>query len=121
MSRAANKASGRSPRRKAGRAAPKKQKVQHFMLAVDGQEMRVSYTPNWSDGEFAYGHFEFRSRHEPARRIPISETGYFSHFAPMGDILVAETPQDYARSYVETVIGLGRKGAHGDNSQLSLF
>ena len=83
--------------------------------------MRVSYTADWAGGEFAYGHFEFRSPHEPAARIPVSETGYLSHFAPMSDIRVAASPEDYARSFVETVVGLGRKGAHSDQRQLSLF
>jgi hypothetical protein len=44
------------------------------------------------------GHFEFRSPHEPPRRIPISETGYRSHFAPMDDVEASTSPQEYMRA-----------------------
>jgi hypothetical protein len=125
VKRAARKASGRSPRRKAGRAAakkPAKPKKVHFPLVIDCQEMRVTYTPDWSDGEFAAGHFEFRSPHKPPRRIPVSETGYLSHFAAMTRIQEAETPEAYARSFTEATIGLfGKRRKNDDRRQLSLF
>lgn len=119
MSRAATQAARKAPRRKAGSVARKEPKKKRFTLTVEGQEMRVSYTPNWSTGEFAYGHFEFESPFDPPRRIPVSETGYLSHFAPMGDIRTADSPLDYARAYVETVLCLGQKKA--DGRQMSLF
>ena len=42
--------------------------------------MIVTYQPNWTTD---VGRFEFRSPDEPPRRIPVSETGYRSHFASM--------------------------------------
>ena len=48
--------------------------------------------------------FEFRSPHEPARRIPVSETGYRSHFAAMSEVEDAASPKDYARVIALTFI-----------------
>jgi hypothetical protein len=41
--------------------------------------------------------FEFRSPHQPPRRIPVSATGYRSHFAPMAAIEAEPSPEEYAR------------------------
>ena len=73
------------------RSKPKQQK---FRISVEGQEMLVEYTPSWM-GDL--GQFEFRSPHKPVRRIPVSQTGYRSHFAPMPDIVAEASPQEYAR------------------------
>jgi hypothetical protein len=40
------------------------------------QPMLVECTANWMHST---GQFVFRSPHKPARRIPVSETGYRSH------------------------------------------
>jgi len=114
----------RSPRRKAGRTAvPKPKRKIAFRLVVEAQEMLVEYEPNWSEGEYAFGHFEFKSEHKPPRRIAISETGYQSHFAPMAEIEAYESPEAFARAFVESVLGSTRKGKSGpmNSDQLSLF
>jgi FAD/FMN-containing dehydrogenase len=41
--------------------------------------------------------FEFRSPHQPPRRIPVSATGYRSHFAPMSAVEAEPSRQEYAR------------------------
>lgn len=110
----------RSPRRKAGRVrAGKKVRAITFSLTVDAQEMRVRYQPNY----FAdTGHFEFRSPHKPPRRIPISQTGYRSHFAGMEEIEAAPSPQEYARMVaLELLFGEKRVSADKESRQLSLF
>ena len=59
------------------------------------------YRPDWyvfEELEFAYGHLEFLSPHEPRRRIPVSETGYLSHFFPMWQIREAPSVEEYARA-----------------------
>lgn len=114
----------RSPRRKAGRAPARKAKRKiAFRLVVEAQKMLVSYEPNWSGGEFAYGHFEFRSPHEPPRPIVVSETGYLSHFAPMGEVESAANPERYARDFVLAVLDSGSKARReaSESGQLSLF
>jgi hypothetical protein len=82
-------------------AARRKPKQQRFKISVEGQEMLVEYEPDWMEGT---AQFQFRSPHKPARRIPVSETGYRSHFACMEDIEDAESPQAYARLYALSVI-----------------
>ena len=39
----------------------------------------------------------FEARYQPPRRIPVSDTGYLSHFASMEDVKAAKSPQDFAR------------------------
>lgn len=103
-----------SPRRK---APPAKRRRLTFALTVEAQPMRVSYEPHWMPD---LGHFEFRSPYNPARRIPVSETGYRSHFAPMAEVEAAASPQDYARAVVlaELVLKLSKPE---DRRQLALF
>jgi hypothetical protein len=101
-----------SSRRKA------KKRVTTFTLVVEAQEMIVTYQPNWMPDT---GHFEFRSPHEPARRIPVSETGYRSHFASMEDVEAASSPQDYAREVVLEILQSSRKPAREESNQLPLF
>jgi hypothetical protein len=118
----ARKAQHRSPCRKAGRVAARKTKrVLAFRLVVEGQEMRVRYTPcSFGDD---YGQFEFNSPHRPARRIAISETGYCCHFAPTEEIAKAKSPQDYARALVLAALDAQSPGRRAltQRGQLSLF
>jgi len=65
-----------------------------FTIVVEAQQMVVDYRPYWMSD---YGQFEFRSPHKPPRRIPVSRTGYRSHFAPMEDVEASESPQRYAQ------------------------
>ena len=76
-------------------------KLQKFRISVEGQDMLVEYEPDWMKDT---GHLQFRSPHTPARRIPVSETGYRSHFVSMEDIREAESPQEYARLYALSLI-----------------
>ncbi len=89
----------KTARKTAAKAKPRNRKTR-FLLTVEAQEMVVTYQPNWMRGPYPCGHFEFRSTHKPARRIPVSETGYRSHMAPMRDIAAADGPEAYARSVV---------------------
>ncbi len=87
-----------------------------FRLTVEAQEMIVSYQPEWMEG---LGHFEFRSPHEPPRRIPVSETGYRSHFADMTEIDFYGGPEGFAREYA--LRRLRRPYDLGDKRQLTIF
>lgn len=86
-----------------------------FPLIIEGQEMIVQYQPDWMTD---VGHFEFRSPHEPPRRIPVSETGYRSHFAAMHEVEASASPQDYAREVTLDLLGANVKR---DRDQLALF
>ena len=110
----------RDPRRKAGRAASKRrQRKLVFHLTVEAQEMRVVYTPNYTKGEYAMGHFEFESPHRPRRRIIVSETGYCSRFVAMEDVRAAKSPKAYAHELV--LASLRQASKAYDARQLPLF
>ncbi len=106
--------SASSRRRK---APPVSDGRQTFIVVIDAQEIVVDYRPHWMPD---VGHFEFRSPHKPARPIPVSETGYRSHFAAMEDVEASASPQDYAR---ETALALlqSRRTVKDDARQMSLF
>jgi hypothetical protein len=115
---------GKPSRRKAGRRpAPKAKRKHSFRLTIEGQEMLVSYKPDYFGGEFAQGHFEFRSPHKPPRRIVVSETGYLSHFAPMAEVGSCGGPETFVREFVDAILNRTRKIKLGkqNNDQLSLF
>jgi hypothetical protein len=118
VSPGSKKASGRSPRRKAGRVAAKPKRELTFTLTVDAQEMLVKYKPDHFRSEFAFGQFEFRSPRKPSRGIPVSRTGYYCHFAPMAEVKRAKSLQAFAQEIVETILGRS-KGASA--AQLWLF
>lgn len=86
---------------------------------MDSQQIDVSYSPNTFAG---YGHFEFRSPHEPPRRIPVSETGYRSHFAPMWEIEESDSPEVYAELVVKALMNSQQPEPDDlDEQQLALF
>ena len=87
-----------------------------FSLVVEAQEMIVKYIPNWMADT---GQFEFRSPHKPPRRIPVSETGYRSHFANMEDVQASPSPHDYARDFV--LAQIRRSIVREEDHQLPLF
>jgi hypothetical protein len=99
-------------------APPAKDKLITFTIVIDAQEIVVSYRPHWMQD---VGHFEFRSPYKPRRPIPISETGYLSHFADMKDIESATSPQDFARDAALTMLSSERNTDAEDGGQLSLF
>lgn len=99
------------------KAPPAKRRRMTFTLTVEAQPMIVSYEPHWMRD---FGQFEFRSPYKPARRIPVSETGYRSHHAPMADVEAAASPQDYARAIVLAVLG-SKQSKPEDPRQLALF
>jgi hypothetical protein len=106
-------------------SAPSRKKVKKpaaggrttFKIVVEAQEMVVDYRPNWMPD---CGQFEFRSPHKPPRRIPVSQTGYRSHFAPMEDVEASESPQQYARDIALEFLRSEIKGKV-DRNQLPLF
>ena len=111
-----------APRRKAGsNVAPKAKRKLRFRLVIDAQEIIVDYTPNWSEGEYAQGHFEFKSPFEPPRRTILSETGYYSHFVSMAQLKEFASPNAYATELALSVLRSKPKGKPRLGDQLSLF
>jgi hypothetical protein len=98
------------------KARPAKLAAKTFMITIEAQPMRVSYQPLRS----GFAHFEFRSPYRPARRIPVSDTGYRSYFAPLEDVKDARGPESFARNFVWTFLRSQRKRLD-DPRQLRLF
>jgi hypothetical protein len=105
-----------SRRRRKVKPAPKGRVT--FTIVVVAQKMIVDYRPNWMAD---MGQFEFRSPHKPTRRIPISETGYRSYFAPMDEVKEAASPQDYAREVALSMIRANLKPRPQREVELPLF
>jgi hypothetical protein len=103
-------------RRRKVKPAPKGRVT--FTIEVEAQKMVVDYRPNWMTD---YGQFEFRSPHKPARRIPVSETGYRSYFAPMDEVKEAASPKDYAREVALMMIRANLKPCPKREVELPLF
>jgi hypothetical protein len=108
--------SKKTARRK--KASPAKRVRKAFTITVEAQEIAVSYQPHWTTD---IGHFEFRSPHEPRRPIPISETGYRSHFSAMADIEAAASPRDFAREVALDILRSEKFSDGDERGQLSLF
>ena len=89
-----------------------------FTIVVEAQAMIVKYMPDWM---VDYAQFEFRSPYKPARRIPVSETGYRSHFAPMAEVEACDSPHDYARDFVLAQLRSRYLTRREDRDQLPLF
>ena len=132
MSPRKQKRSPKSPRRKAGskakatRPAKLEERSRNrkltFRLVVEAQEMLVTYTPNSFGDDYPHGQFEFKSTRRPAKRIAISETGYYSTFEPMREVRAAKSPQAYARDIVTDYLDRQRRTMRGyDKRQLPLF
>lgn len=81
-------------RKQSKKAANSRLQQRRFKLTIEGQPMLVEYTPNWRQGR---GQFVFRSPHKPVRCIPLSEYGYYHHFADMDVIEAKGSPEEYAR------------------------
>jgi len=107
-----------SKRRKPRKGPPAKSGCKTFRLAIEGQPMLVSYEPHWMRD---VGHFEFRSPHNPPRRIPVSETGYRSCYAPMEQIDAAPSPEDFAGEVALVLLRREKPHSRDDAAQLSLF
>ncbi len=100
------------------KALPVSDGRQTFTILIEAQEIVVDYRPHWMAD---MGHFEFRSPHEPRRPIPISETGYRSHFAAMEDVEAATSPQDFAREVALALLRSRRTVKDEESGQLPLF
>jgi hypothetical protein len=103
-----------SRRKKAQRA---KKRRMTFRISVEAQPVVVHYQPNRL-GDM--GHFEFRSPHRPPRRIPLSKSGYLSHYAAMEDVKAAKTPQEFAREEALALLRSSRR-AWDVTNELPLF
>ena len=98
----------------------RKAKKQQFEIVVDGQRMLVVYEENWNSYNGGMGHFEYRSLADPPQRIPVSETGYRSHFVWNEKIKAAVSIE--ALALAEALAIMEEKSRRpADKKQLDLF
>lgn len=107
--------SKKASRRK--KARPDKNRPMTFRISVEAQPVVVRYQPNWMDD---LGQFEFSSPYKPPRRTPLSNSGYYCHFASMEDVKAAKSPQDFAREEALALLHSRRRG-RDETNELPLF
>lgn len=108
--------SKKASRRK--KVRPAKRAVKTFTITVEAQPIVVRYEPN----AFAdMASFEYRSPHRPPRRIPHSETGYFSHHASMERVVTAKSPQQFAHDELLALVRYSMKSYSRLVPELPLF
>jgi hypothetical protein len=108
--------SGKPRRRKKVRRARKVRRT--FRIMIEAQPVVVEYEPHWMTD---MAKFEFRSPYKPPRRIPVSETGYYCHFASMEEVEAAQSPQDFARDEALALLPWRHTTKDRRNVELPLF
>lgn len=99
-----------------------------FVQRIDwnGITVDVSYEPHWlgvSDGRgWPLAHLELRSLDPEDAALPVTETGYCSHFLPASEVVEQGGPIGYARVWLdEAAQSAAWKTKQAAARQLSLF
>jgi hypothetical protein len=71
---------------------------QSFTIDIDGIPIRVDYRPCYFE-TLGVAHMAFSSTSQPRRPIPMSETGYRSHFCAPEAVAALGTAEAYATAY----------------------
>jgi hypothetical protein len=106
----------RKPPRK--KAPVKKTTKKTFTITVEAQPVVVCYEPN---AYYDMAHFEYRSPHQPPRRIPYSDTGYFSHFVSMDRLKGVKDVPAFARNQLLAFVRYESKSYDKRAVELPLF
>lgn len=96
---------------------------ERFTVTVDGVAVAVRHQPARSAG---HDHFEFSDPSGEGKPIPISRTGYRSHFVHGSFVEQAGGPEAFARAYCLAVLSGGDTKTDDDEEpatgrQASLF
>jgi hypothetical protein len=71
-----------------------------FILKLRNEAVCVDYTHNYFSGQ-ALDHFQFRSSDEPARPMPLSETGWWSQFVHHDVVEAFGGPEAFATALAD--------------------
>lgn len=95
--------------------------IETFAIDWQGIALLVSYEVRWLNSEAAnIAHLQIES--VSRERLPITETGYRSHFVPANEIDQAGGPVAYAVAWLDYMARSKEWKAYADASaQLSLF
>jgi hypothetical protein len=80
------------------RTGPAPQPTERFSLAVNGETLRVAYTPDYFP-RAGTDSFYFTSPHEPAQPHPLSQTGFLSQFASHDAVEACGGARGYAAQF----------------------
>lgn len=72
-----------------------------------GVLIEISYEPRWM-GDGIIAHLELRTIQPERAPLPVTETGYRSHFIPQGSVEAMDGPTAYVLAWLEHEAG--RKG-----------
>lgn len=91
-----------------------------------GISLSVSFEANWlnMDGDFPYrtAHLEIRSIRPEGAPLPVTETGYRSHFVQAEDVAELGGPEAYVRAWLDDARCDPKWKARQDAArQMSLF
>lgn len=96
----------------------RKQPKIKFNLIFEGQEVIVKYNPDYFTG---FDHFEFISPYNPKRHIPLSKSGYCSHFAPRWEVESAPCIEAYVYELMTLLVDDESISRRPDTDQIKLF
>lgn len=97
-----------------------------YRLDWNGVTVEISYEPCWLNTQEIYGttlaHIEVRSLAPERAALPITETGYRSHFVGNAEIIEAGGASAYVRAWLEdAALAPAWKAAQEAARQLALF
>lgn len=92
-------------------------KEQKLSLIWRGINIEISYNPSWMA---SYAHLQIQS--ENNKRLPMTETGYRSHFTLAANIEEYGSPIDFVKAWLEHDAKSKEWKAYGiESKQLKLF
>jgi len=103
-----------------------KQKVENLKLTWENINIQINYNPDYSESHrkimgFRLAHLEIRSE-EP---LPMTETGYHSHFTAAAEIENYSSPTDFVKAWLKEAAKskkwLAYQKEKQQKQQLSLF
>jgi hypothetical protein len=92
----------RAAKRRKARPAKPKSGIVRQRLDWRGVKLTVTYDPAYfPSASYHSAHLEIRVLSPEGAPLPISDTGYRSHFLPKGYVADAGGPADYVRSWLD--------------------
>ena len=95
-----------------------------FVIEWQGYRIQVAYQPNWLGGasHLSVAHFDITTIEPPRGPLPITETGYRSHFLHPEEVAAHGGPEAFVKAWLDAKAkGASWRAAHAATQQLDLF
>jgi hypothetical protein len=95
-----------------------------FVIEWQGYRIQVAYQPNWLGGasQFAVSHLDITTIDPPRAPLPITETGYRSHFLHPDVVAAQGGPETFVKAWLDAKAhDVEWQTVHAANQQLDLF